>query len=167
MNGMQNKTIRRKIRAKIEDWAASIEDEDLRKIVFKDAIVTGGSIASMIMGERVNDYDVYMRTKESAIAVGNYYAKVFMESNPGYDIKVEVVDMPNILGQVETRVYMRVGSSGLANDEEFNIRESEDDECEQSEENDELESVKGKYIPAFISDNAITLTNKIQVIPRS
>ena len=54
-HGLKSKTIKSVIRNKVNEWLASIEDEDLRKLCQKEAIVTGGCIASMLLGEEVNE----------------------------------------------------------------------------------------------------------------
>ena len=59
--GMKAKTIKSIIRRKIDAWLVSIEDEKLRADVSEKVIVTGGSIVSMMMGEEVHDYDIYLR----------------------------------------------------------------------------------------------------------
>lgn len=56
--GRKRKGIIKHLKSKIEDWLESIEDEDLRKLAEKNVIVTGGSIASMLLGEKVNDYEL-------------------------------------------------------------------------------------------------------------
>jgi len=164
--GMQNKTIKKALDRKLKNWIDSIKDEEVRNVVFKNAIVTGGSIASMIMGDRVNDYDIYLRTKESCITVANYYAKLFVSLNANMpEIEVKEVKLKNINGEEEDRVVCWISSSGVLSDDSIKTEEDFD-----QDENDpgevELESPKGKYVPVFISENAITLSNSIQIITR-
>ena len=54
-HGMKAKTIKSIIHNKIEHWLESIEDVSLRNRVKDKVIVTGGAIASMLLGEEVND----------------------------------------------------------------------------------------------------------------
>lgn len=70
---MKTKTINAVITKKINEWLESIDDELLRKDISKNIIVTGGCIASMLLREKVNDYDVYFRTKELSERVFKYY----------------------------------------------------------------------------------------------
>lgn len=56
---MKAKTIKATLRKKIDAWHASIEDEEVRKLAESSTVVTGGCIASMLLGEPINDYDVY------------------------------------------------------------------------------------------------------------
>ena len=67
--GMKIPTIKSLIRRRLSDWVASIDNEELQKKLREDTIVTGGCIASMLLGEKINDYDLYFRTKETALAV--------------------------------------------------------------------------------------------------
>lgn len=163
--GMQDKTIKKKLDRKIEDWLSSIADEEVRRMVRRDVIVTGGSIASMIMGDVVKDYDVYLRTKEAVKAIANYYAKVFADLNPNAPtIEVREVTLENIKGESEDRVVNWISSAGVVKDDSFKTDEDSDED--QNDPDHELESAKGKYVPVFISENAITLSNKIQIVTR-
>lgn len=72
---MKAKHIGMNIRRKINAWIESIEEITLRNQVRNNVIVTGGSIASMLLGEDVNDYDVYFRDRQTALQVAEYYIK--------------------------------------------------------------------------------------------
>lgn len=158
--GMKNKTIKLKIKKKLDDWIDSIDCEDTRDIVKKNAIVTGGSIASMAMGDQVNDYDIYMRTKEATVALAEYYISKG-EGLTASEMKVEVGEVENIKGESEERVRVVIESSGVAS-------EAPEEECfdedilEPFDDEDEGE----KYRPVFISENAITLSHSVQIITR-
>src|SRR4051812_30491998 len=71
------KTIKAVLRKKMDEWLASIEDEAVRKRVKNHTIVTGGCIASMLLREPVNDFDVYFTDYETALTVANYYVARF------------------------------------------------------------------------------------------
>ena len=58
---MKIKTIERLCREAMEEWIASLPTE-LQQPAMEDAFLTGGAIASLFLGERVNDWDVYFRT---------------------------------------------------------------------------------------------------------
>lgn len=79
---MQRKTINAVITKKINEWLASIKDPAVVKQVKDNIIVTGGCITSMLLNEKVNDFDLYFRGKATAKAVAQYYCKVFTENNP-------------------------------------------------------------------------------------
>ncbi len=163
--GMQDKTIRNRLSKKIEDWISSIDDPEVQRALKENVIITGGAIASMAMGDPVKDYDVYLRTKSAAKLVSEYYVNKFMELNSNAPhIEVKEVTLSNILGETEERVVNWISSSGVAKDESYTV-DDESDEEENDPDHDE-ESPKGKYVPVYISENAITLSNKIQVVNR-
>lgn len=85
---MKSKTIKKALRAKLNAWLRSIEDETVRNLVKKNTIVTGGSIASMLLQEKVNDYDVYFKNKETVLAVAQYYVDEFNKANPGRKTRI-------------------------------------------------------------------------------
>ena len=68
---MKTKTIEKVLQKKINEWLNSITDDRVRVLARKNTIVTGGSIASMLLNEPVNDYDIYFRNIETVIAVAN------------------------------------------------------------------------------------------------
>jgi len=45
---MKAKTIKKVLRAKIDQWLETIEDEAVRGLAAKNTIVTGGAIVSML-----------------------------------------------------------------------------------------------------------------------
>lgn len=81
---MRKKTISKIIKAKVDDWVSSIEDEGLRSDLIDDIIVTGGAIASLLMKEPVKDYDVYLTKKSTVKRLADYYCDRFNKSNPGH-----------------------------------------------------------------------------------
>lgn len=137
---MKRKTIEKIITGKVNAWINSIEDKELQILVGENTIVTGGSITSLLLGETVNDYDVYFRNKETVLAVANYYARGIN------DVKVKEFTEVNIHNKEEERVVMFVSSSGVVD-----LGDDED---------------KKPYRPIFISENAITLSDKFQIVLR-
>ena len=85
---MKRKTINAIITRKINDWLKSIENEELSKKIKNDVIVTGGCITSMLLNEKVNDFDIYFKTKESLKAISQYYTDQFNKNNEGKANKV-------------------------------------------------------------------------------
>lgn len=170
---MQNKTIRLKLQNKIEDWLDSIDEghDDLKVLIKKNVIVTGGSIVSMIMGDPINDYDVYFRDKETTIAVAKYYVEKFLEVNKEWsdsNIKVLEETRENINGESENRVCVYVSSFGVAKSDDGPATEDDDAYELQSDDKPEIEEDDGKpkFRPIFLSSNAITLSNKLQLVIR-
>lgn len=79
---MKRRTIERILTSKHRTWCESITDEAVRKVAQDNAIITGGSIVSLLSKEEPNDYDVYFRTPEAAFAIAGYYVAKLLESPP-------------------------------------------------------------------------------------
>jgi len=185
---MKAKTIKQVIRKKIDAWLESIEDKSVRVLVAKNTIVTGGAIASLLLKERVNDFDVYFRNRETALAVARYYVANFepMKRN-GIDCAISVDD-----SQAD-RVRIVVKSAGIASedgsDQPYEYFESRPEgeandyvgevmndpgEIEDTNEalregaNQDTSSTDARppYRPIFLSTNAITLSDRVQVVLR-
>jgi len=153
--GSTTKTIKTRLSEKVNKWANSITDETVKKAVLKDAMVMGGSIASMLLGDDVNDYDVYFRTPETVDLVAKYYLGVYEEKSGNCGGAMAVHDsVSNIKGDVERRIYIEVPSEGV-------LGVNPDDENLSLPVND-----PESYQPVFISQNAITLSDQIQLITR-
>jgi hypothetical protein len=193
MPGMKKSTIKLALKKKIDNWLSTVTDQTLIENIKKDVIVSGGAIASMLSEEKVNDYDLYFRTVETAKAVAEYYVSVFNSTN---EIKtknfilnsckpeVKLKPIKNIKGEVEDRIVIYMKSSGVAGEgqSEYSYFENEeeveadtfldsivsDNPIEVAEELLEETKSKGnsKYRPIFFSDNAITLSDKVQLIIR-
>lgn len=216
---MKIKTINKNIRDKITEWANSIDNEYLRDEVIKESVVTGGCIASMLLKEKVNDYDVYLTNPRLAFELATYYIdkletknnyrlsirltfedyiaadefkrsplykrignneikstlsgdecrvdesrKVFWEDKAIVNSDILILDplscdhdlMKHFISV--TRVEIFVKSSGIAEDSSFVDTGNEDEQ-------DASVDSHG-YKPVFLSSNAITLTDKIQVVLR-
>jgi hypothetical protein len=109
---MKAKTIKAALRKKIDEWVESIEIRSLREAVTRDAIVTGGSIASMLLREPVNDFDVYFATKETTLAVAEYYCDRFKPTT------AKGITCPLSVRQDEDgRVRIVIKSAGIASED--------------------------------------------------
>lgn len=167
---MQTKTIKKVIKSKLSEWFNSITDDKVRKIAMENTIVTGGSIASMLLNEKVNDFDIYFRTKEAVKIIAKYYVD---KENVG----IEVIDGANFVKDKNfddptnesqwnifcrnidpTRVKLFIGGMGYY---------SKNGETKFEDENtaDEQKS-DGKYEAIYFTENAITLTDQIQLVIR-
>lgn len=178
--GLQKKTIRKVLCAKIEEWAKSIADLDVRKEFYDNVIITGGCIPSMLLGETVNDFDAYMRTFDSTVKMAEHYVKQFNELNQPLVVPyVKTQRMTNIKNEEEERVCIFVQSEGTikSNDEEFpedelyeNSRSSNDIfkgiHGDKVKDGSEEENALPPYRPMFMSQNAITLKGKVQLVIR-
>lgn len=167
--GCKAKTIKKILNSKINYWLASITDKELVKLLKRDVIVTGGSITSMLLGEEIKDFDVYFKTQETTIAVAEYYCNVFNAENPEHHI------CPTVTVSDEGRVQIFVGAVGVA--ESKDAKDSEEAEIERALQEGGLDSIdivhvnpkdetKPKYRPVFLSENAITLSDSVQLIIR-
>lgn len=158
---MKAKTIKKVISAKVKDWISSIEDLEVRGLAEKNTIVTGGAIASMLLNEPVNDFDIYFRNSQTAERVAQYYVTKFQEAN-GWPLALDVQN-----GRI--RITTGTGHRGeTAGDVETLGTDEIDDVYEQAEEKALNTEDDGKppYRPVFLSTNAITLSNRVQLIVR-
>lgn len=237
---MKTKTINAVVAKKMNDWLNSIEDEDLRKLTRDNIIVTGGSLTSMLLNEPVNDFDIYLKTKECVKRLSQYYVNKFNENNSGRTNKIgkplkawvldgvdvdewkrgikklssfaydytdieynkynqwtesdasknpadyeteEAKDLVKsylrvsgmILNTPTDRIKIVINSDGIAEDSdavadanEYDIDAYLDALGDGDSVDSEVltESNDGKYKPVFLSTNAITLSNKIQIVIR-
>jgi len=157
---MNSKNMKKALKAKLNDWLKSVDDASIKKEIEDNVIITGGAIVSLLTGEKVNDYDVYFRTKESLVKVAEYYIKKWNDGNHKRVAELRVNDA----GQVKCFI----SSKGVAAEEDEKEAEPilfEEVDPEKSEEDTEAES-KDKYRPVFLTSNAITLSDKIQVVTR-
>lgn len=193
---MNSKNIKKHLNAKLNNWLASIEDDNVKKILRENVIITGGALVSLLTGEKVHDYDVYLRTNEACKAVAEYYVQQWNKTHEDSQISLRVVPPETI--QVPTyedgirktdengqpafhsvvtpeRIKVFVQSVGVVEEKPVEtevdapfppIEEVEKtDEGKATEEAAE-ETGKPKYRPVFMSSNAITLSDKIQIVVR-
>lgn len=161
--GFKRKTIRQTIKRKLDSWCKSIKDESLRNEIKDNVIVTGGAITSMLLGELPNDYDVYFRSPEIAKKVVDYYLVPIKEKTNNN--KVNEIDS---IIQEDGSVQIFIRSAGIVGDEDLNEYDYFEHRDPQALE-DYLNKKPGRkptYSPIMISTNAITLTDKIQIITR-
>lgn len=180
---MKKKTIKSVLNRKIENWIKSVTDERTREAIKENAIVSGGAITSMLMGEKVNDYDIYFKTSEAAKIVACYYVAIFKKYPPpkaadrvkGVDIGVRVEDF---------RVRVVVQSAGISSAESANANynyfemvppeeagEAAFEYVKQIMDKIEppptaVDADRKKYQPIFLTSNAITLSDDIQLVIR-
>lgn len=171
---MKKKTINAVICKKFDEWLKSIIDEKVADLVKTNSIITGGCIASMLLKEKVNDYDVYFTNKETVKAVAEYYVKQFNEANSesGYVLDGAIKNELNpneqggsALNMTEDRIKIIFDSRGVAKEDgaitdERELEEWPDGKPEVPEES------KPRFRPTYLSGNAITLSNQIQIVIR-
>lgn len=155
---MQIKTIQKTIQNKLNEWLETIENKDLSESLNDNLLLSGGSIASMLLNSDVNDYDIYIQDMDILLQLTKYYAKKFdimildgrqkkqlmqddfNEGENSYSIAV------NNLKKDQIKLYFG-GKAGRSVNE--------------SKEKDDL-----NYDPLFFSPNAISLSNNIQIVTR-
>lgn len=180
--GMKGKTIKAVLAKKFNEFVASIEEDAVRKMVEKNTIITGGCIASMLLGEQVNDFDLYFTDKATTEAVARYYVARFNVKNRHGIPCAITVDAEG------DRVQIVVKSAGVASEDGTeqpyqyfegrpegegggyvgevmgNLGEIED--AYQETEQAALETADPTYRPVFMSTNAITLSDRVQIVLR-
>jgi len=182
---MKSKTIKAIIAKKVDKWIETIEDPVVKKLAEENTIVTGGCITSMLLNEKINDFDIYFRTKEATEAIAKYYVSKFNPKNKnGIPCGISVVTS-------EDRVRIVIQSAGVASEEGtdkpyeyFESRpegEAEgyvseiitdpgdiEDKYEETEQMalESEDETKPKFRPIFLSTNAITLSHKLQLVLR-
>lgn len=186
---MKSKWIKVLLRRKVDSWLDTIEDSTLRESLRDQIIVTGGCIASMLLGEDVNDFDIYFRNKDAARKVAEYYVKkwntiraervseanakkegkrgrkfsvpvpVYVKDDPVRGFKI-VVKSAGVIGENSENDYQYYENvDPLSGDQESWIEKAM--EVVEDEESD-----GDCYRPVFVSGNAISLKGRIQLIFR-
>ena len=184
---MKTKTIKAILRKKIDEWHASIEDAEVRKMAERDTIVTGGCIASMLLKEPVNDFDIYFATKVTAAAVASYYVARFQpKKKAGIDcamyvdkdtfpdrvsVYIKSAGIASERGTAKPYEYFEGASIGEASAYIADVMQDPGDAHDDTtvaalKEFEEANAGKAKYRPVFMSTNAITLSDKIQIVLR-
>lgn len=140
---MNKKTINKIIGQQFDKFVDSIKDPEVRKLVTTNSVITGGSIASMLLNEKVNDYDIYFTNAETVLAVTNYYVRLFNKNNGS---SISVIDEKDIRN--ERRISVFIESTGYA------------------KVTSEKKKANKAYAPIYMTSNAITLQGDIQLIIR-
>ena len=171
---MKIKTIERNINEKFENWVKTIKNETVKKLVIENTILTGGSICSMLLNEPVNDYDFYFKNKETTLAVANYYVDLYLSKNAskhlnGIPINIKVIEC-------DDRIKIMIKSAGAASEtsrdnyQYFESRTDIDNSAQEyvSDLTCAFDKTKKEnvYLPIFLSGNAITLSDDVQLVIR-
>lgn len=175
---MRTKTISKVINAKIDDWLKSITDQALAAKIKDNIVVTGGCITSMLLKEKPNDFDIYFKCPKLCKEVAQYYVAKMGHS----DVPCHLTDSSGLFETQELfdkdckelYVHTFIGSSGylsekgdaLSSDQEADAVLQDEIEQTPAEKVNAEKSDKKPYRPVFITSNAITLSNKIQIITR-
>jgi len=133
---MKVKTIHKVIKKKMDEWIYTLPIK--LQVVAKDNIIlTGGSIASMLLQEKVNDYDIYFQTHEGLSQIVEHYIKDLS--------KIKIWTLEDEEEEDLTRVRICVPSDGAH----------------------KYEPPKdSKYAVIYVTENALTLSGDIQIVTR-
>lgn len=160
--GMKAKTIKAVLAKKFKDFVASIDDATVRGMVEKNTIITGGCIASMLLGEKVNDYDLYFADKATAVAVGEYYIAKFVAAT-GHPMMLEH-------DGERVRIVTAAGHRGETAGDVATLQDSGEIEDAYEDLNEKAQETESdgpaEYRPVFMSTNAITLSDRVQIVLR-
>lgn len=217
---MTTKVIRGILRRKLNEWLNSIDDVELRAFVKGKIIVSGGCIASMLLNEKVNDFDIYLTHKDAVVRLAKYYLKRFRDNPPAKfkngnkHIKMWVEDATDrvkiviksagVASEIDPGSYEYFEMSPAARAADYVDKVTASLHADATEEaaltttlmdaesmepdagdpayvdlvksvNDALEAPKqtgpgakekNSYRPIFMSSNAITLSDQIQIVIR-
>lgn len=153
---MQVKTIKKIITVKLEDWLQTIADDKLRKKVKENILVSGGCITSLFQNQPVNDYDVYIQDMDVLLELAKYYCpndvldgrlrNQYLESiQSDFDIDDNLSELAIRYKTLKPdQVKLNISSVGLR----MVVEEGK------------------KYQVAFLSQNAISLTDDLQIVLR-
>lgn len=151
----------------------------IKQELLKNSIVTGGAIASMLLKEKVHDYDVYFDSLEALVKVMSYFgaqsnAKYLVAFQAGASIpqqgveEEELADVPENTPEASYQLFTDISSladntdvlyislyyqsagSWVLGDAQKKTAEKEDK----------------KFFLKFASSNAITLSDKVQLVFR-
>lgn len=213
---MNGKNIGKALNAKLNDWLKHIDNDEIKKVIKENAIITGGALVSLLEGEQPNDYDVYFKDYDACLKVARYYADKW---NATKETKVYVIDdtelfelykanllylydwcfgqgddsaereahnkrilasSPQLKTEIEKltsdttrhkRITCFIRSSGIAAedgesgvDDDTEPQEGTEPDTSETEEEQKVEFPK--YRPRYFSSNAISLSDKIQIVIR-
>lgn len=183
---MKKRGIEQTIEKKIDAWIETIKDENVKNLVKNNTIVTGGCIVSMLLDERINDFDLYFRNEETVKAVSDYYVKLFKErfkvdNLGGLGTRLNVIS-------TDGRVKIVAKSVGVVSEESENFQYEYFEGSEEGSSTRYVEGITstqeesiekqidlketvnpqndGSYRPIFLSSNAVTLSDRVQLIIR-
>ncbi len=155
---MNAKNMAKALRKKMDSWIDSIDDIEIQEAVCDNAIITGGALVSMLNSEKPHDYDIYFRTFDSCLAVARYYADHW---NKNHDKQVSIE-----VDEDTKRITAFIRSSGIAAEESDDVDNADDVEPYANESEGEATDERPPYRPSYFSTNAISLSDKIQIVIR-
>lgn len=165
--GFKKKTIHETIFFKMHDWIKTITDKELALSMQRDLIVTGGSITSMLLGELPNDYDVYFRNPQTAKAVADYYLSAYIKNDMVSKIESTIVNNDSVVIRIKSAGIIQEGQEGEGGLNDYQYFESMSPvESARYFKYKRKSDIEKKYRVSYISSNAISLTDDVQIILR-
>lgn len=186
------KLVRKQLKSVHDSLLESIEDNNVKRLLEENSIITGGSIVSLLTNQPVNDYDIYLTNRKTCKCVAQYYIDKFIENTKdklNKDPRTHSVILPELIAD-DDRIKIKIKSEGVASEtgtgsKAYEFFESSPDE-EAAEFIDNMSSILDnagiipakdidcnnkadipkKYRPIFLTSNAITLSDKVQIIIR-
>lgn len=167
---MNHKSIKSVLSKVHKQFVDSITDSRVKGLVEANSIISGGSIVSMLLGEKINDFDYYFSNKETAVAVAEYFLEQFKKVNNKYaDYKVWVngdrIEFSNgsrdVIGDYDGET-----DNDLAEYADIIGRDQDKDHEHIDEIRESAGTEKPKYLPTFLTSNAVSLTGRIQLVLR-
>lgn len=174
---MKTKTIKKLLTNKLNEWIATIDGVGLQEDVRNNLLVSGGSIASMLLRTDVNDYDIYIQDMDVLKRLANYYCRgevldgrereeLLADRFPDIEDGRHVGENAGIDDITHDGLYVAEPYVRIANLNPNQIKldiQSVGKKFEVLPQNKEGNNV---YLPVFLSQNAISLTNDIQIVLR-
>lgn len=156
---MNSKNIKKSLNAMLNNWLESVEDKAVKKVIRENTIISGGALVSLLTGAEVHDYDVYFKTNEAVLTVAKYYVEKF---NSVHSVSASIKETP------DGRIVVFIQSQGVAGEEEENDLPFPEEAVitEEADQREVENVVKPKYRPVYLTSNAITLSDKIQIVIR-
>lgn len=168
---MQRKTVTKIIKKKLEEWLESITDVQLRKDVRENIVVLGGSITSLLQNLPVNDYDIFIKDMDVLLRLAKYYVPKYVLDGRLRDDYLFKHYTEKYNSELEARARMKDYLQTDKSEMTVRLKNLKPDQIKlnipsagyspEREENDER-----KYLPVFLSQNAISLTDDIQIVLR-
>lgn len=175
------RNIRSVCRKKIDQICDSLPAGELQVLFRANAIITGGAIASMLLGEPVNDFDIYFRTRDATLLFARHYVRRFLEAKTLKNKNGEPIDM-YVDESDANRIKVMIRSAGVASEssaDSYQYFEQVDPNggeaadyvedamavAELKKEQEESDKLP-KYRPVFMTQNAISLAGRVQLVTR-
>lgn len=161
---MKRKTIENVVRKKLNAWLESITDEQLRKDVKANLLLSGGSIASMFLCKDVNDFDIYLKDVDVLTRLVKYYTESLGERVIVLNMKNRDAFIADMDGYEKRTNSFKIALETLKDGQVKIFFPKAADKGGVKIEREKVE--EELFEVTFISPNAISLTGDIQIVTR-